>query len=86
MRVRAKVLGFANGSRQEPGAEFEIDGNDPKAFSEKWMEKLPEEPELTPEGRAVMPEAKAGKAPAKAKTAAVKKDKPTGETEVQLRQ
>jgi len=38
MKVRAKSVGFYNGSRVRPGAVFEL--LDPKHFSDKWMEKV----------------------------------------------
>ncbi len=77
MRVRAKVTGFAGGSRRRPGDVFTIDSNDPKAFSEKWMETVsppaPTEEVVDPPAK---PERKAGG------KAVPKKEKPTGDAEV----
>jgi hypothetical protein len=42
VKVIAKFMGFYNHQRQRPGEEFELD--EPGHFSEKWMERVPEEP------------------------------------------
>lgn len=41
MKVKAKSMGYYNNMRQRPGAVFELE--DPKMFSERWMEKVVEE-------------------------------------------